>query len=408
MRSIAIIGAGQSGLQLGIGLVDQGYDVTIYSDRTGAEIAEGYVLSSQCMFDTPLEYERDLGLGFWDNSCPDINGISLCVMEPGATNKAIDWASRLHKPAKSVDQRVKMPRWIEEFERCGGKMRFQNAGIDTLEALTKSHDLVIVASGKGEIGKLFKRDAVRSAYDKPMRALGLVYVHGMDARPEYETVSFSIAPGVGEFFAFPAETLSGPCHIWVFEGIPGGEMDNWPRMQDPSACFKYGLNLLHTHFPHEAARCENAELTDGKGVLVGRFPPTIKHPVGELPSGALVYGIADCVMLNDPITGQGANNASRAAHFHLKAIIENADKPFDRKWMQGSFEAVYASAKTTIDWTNSMLLPPPEFRLNLLGAAGEIPGLADRIANNFNTPDDFAPWWFEPAESEQLLASYAA
>jgi 2-polyprenyl-6-methoxyphenol hydroxylase-like FAD-dependent oxidoreductase len=34
MRRITIIGAGQAGLHLGIGLVDAGYEVTLFSDRT--------------------------------------------------------------------------------------------------------------------------------------------------------------------------------------------------------------------------------------------------------------------------------------------------------------------------------------------------------------------------------------
>ncbi len=35
MRKIAIIGAGQAGLHLGIGLVDAGYAVTLFSDACG-------------------------------------------------------------------------------------------------------------------------------------------------------------------------------------------------------------------------------------------------------------------------------------------------------------------------------------------------------------------------------------
>ena len=38
-------------------------------------------------------------------------------------------------------------------------------------------------------------------------------------------VSFNLIPGVGEYFVFPALTLSDPCEIMVFEGIPGGPID---------------------------------------------------------------------------------------------------------------------------------------------------------------------------------------
>ena len=40
MRRIAIVGAGQSGLQLGLGLLDTGYDVTMITNRTADEIRQ--------------------------------------------------------------------------------------------------------------------------------------------------------------------------------------------------------------------------------------------------------------------------------------------------------------------------------------------------------------------------------
>ena len=59
MKRIAIIGAGQSGLQLALGLQDSGYEVTVLSDRTPEQIRAGRVMSSQCMFDWALQTERD-------------------------------------------------------------------------------------------------------------------------------------------------------------------------------------------------------------------------------------------------------------------------------------------------------------------------------------------------------------
>ena len=41
MKRISIVGGGQSGLQLGIGLVQKGYEVKIIQDRTGPELAAG-------------------------------------------------------------------------------------------------------------------------------------------------------------------------------------------------------------------------------------------------------------------------------------------------------------------------------------------------------------------------------
>lgn len=61
-RHITIVGAGQSGLQLGIGLLDAGYQVTLISNRTPEQIRDGSIASSQCMFDQALGHERALGL----------------------------------------------------------------------------------------------------------------------------------------------------------------------------------------------------------------------------------------------------------------------------------------------------------------------------------------------------------
>ena len=64
MRNVAIVGAGQSGLQLGLSLLETGYTVTIVTNRTADEIRQGKVMSSQCMFHTALQTERDVGLNF--------------------------------------------------------------------------------------------------------------------------------------------------------------------------------------------------------------------------------------------------------------------------------------------------------------------------------------------------------
>ena len=68
MAKITIIGGGQSGLQLAIGLLQNGYDVTVVSDRTPEQIRDGRVSSSQCMFATALDNERLLGIDFWDDT----------------------------------------------------------------------------------------------------------------------------------------------------------------------------------------------------------------------------------------------------------------------------------------------------------------------------------------------------
>jgi len=143
-------------------------------------------------------------------------------------------------------------------------------------------------------------------------------------------------------------------------------------------------------------------------VLSGRFAPVVRRPVGTLPSGAVVLGLADVVVLNDPITGQGSNNASKAAASYLASIREHGDAPFDRAFMEQTFERYWDYAQYVTGWTNALLGPPPQHVLDLLVAGNDHPEIARRFANGFNDPRDFFDWFMEPDKAGQYLADIVA
>jgi hypothetical protein len=118
--------------------------------------------------------------------------------------------------------------------------------------------------------------------------------------------------------------------------------------------------------------------------------------------------MADVVVLNDPITGQGSNNASKCAKIYLDSILAQGDKPFDQAWMQATFDRYWDYAQYVTGWTNALLQPPPPHVLNIMGAAQGIPVLARRIANCFNEPLDLFPWFAVPEEADKYLKSLAA
>ena len=407
MARILIVGPGQAGLQLALGLVHDGHDVTVVSNRTPEEIRDGKVMSSQCMFGAALQHEHELGIDYWYDECPDIEGISLAVPDPSG-GKMIDWAARLERPAQSVDQRLKMPVWMEKLEEAGGRVVIRDVGVPELEEYVQDNDLVVVAAGKGDVAALFPRDAARSPYDTPQRALALTYVTGMTSRPEYSAVCFNLIPTVGEYFVFPALTTSGSCEIMVFEGIPGGPMDCWKDVKSPQQHLEKSKWILDTFLPWEAERCRKVELTDANGILAGSFAPTVRKPIGRLPSGKIVLGLADAVVLNDPITGQGSNNASKAAKVYLDAIIAHGDRPFDAAFMQATFDRYWAYAQYVTGWTNALLQPPPPHVLKIMGSAQAYPMLARRIANGFDNPPDLFPWFAVPEEADKYLQQLAA
>jgi hypothetical protein len=59
-------------------------------------------------------------------------------------------------------------------------------------------------------------------------------------------------------------------------------------------------------------------------------------------------------------------------------------------------------------WTNMLLLPPPPFILNIMGTACAEPRLAHRMANGFNDPRDFFPWFADPNAAAAYLAELKA
>jgi 2-polyprenyl-6-methoxyphenol hydroxylase-like FAD-dependent oxidoreductase len=409
LRKILIVGAGQSGLQLALGLQSQGYEVTVMSNRTADEIRQGRVMSTQCMFDTALGHERDLGLGFWEDQAPRIEGLGVSVAAPDGS-RPIDWVGRLDAYAQSVDQRVKMAGWLETFVERGGKLVIHGVTVGDLDYFSRAYDLVMVAAGKGELVSMFGRNAERSPYDSPQRSLAVAYVHGLGPRPEhpdFHAVRLNMVPGAGELIVIPALTTSGPCDILFWEGLPGGPLDVFDGVKDPKEHLKLTLDLMQRYLPWEYDRARDVELTDAGGTLSGRFAPVVRHPVAELPSGGLVLGVADVVVANDPITGQGSNSASKCAAAYLAAIVEQGDKPFDRDWMESAFARFWTTAEPVTKWTNALLGPPPEHILGLIGAAGQLPAVANRFANGFDDPSDYESYFYDPEKTAAYLASAA-
>ncbi|GAA0483211.1 styrene monooxygenase/indole monooxygenase family protein [Streptomyces olivaceiscleroticus] len=409
MRSIAIVGAGQAGLQLAHGLLAEGYDVTVVSDRTPEQIRSGRVMSTQIMFGPALGLERAAGLNAWDGKAPGITALQATVWEPPGT-PALRFTGRFDDEAQSVDQRVKMADWLDLYEARGGRVEYGAADARRLAALAASHDLTLVAAGRGDLARLFPRDPARSPYDRPQRSLACIYLYGVGHPPEYPApqARSHLTSEAGELFVIPALTTGGLCDIVFFEGLPGGPFDCWQDRPDPDGCLTRTLGLLRRYAPVEYELCRNAEPTDARCTLYGAVTPTVRHPVVEAAPGRHVLGMADTVVVNDPVTGQGSNNAARCAARYLRAIKERGDAPFDRPWMERTFETFWDHAQYATEFTNAMLQPPPDHVRRLLAAAAHCPAVAHRFVNGYADPADFRHWLTDPDAAASYLAEIRA
>ena len=119
-KTIAIVGAGQAGLQLGISLLERKEcEVTLYSDRTAEEIASGSLMATAILFQGKREIERDLGIDFWTDKGKEVPGIEIEVRdERGKLALSFDAPFR-DGPGMALDFRLKFPEWMREYERRG-------------------------------------------------------------------------------------------------------------------------------------------------------------------------------------------------------------------------------------------------------------------------------------------------
>ncbi|MBY9074383.1 flavin reductase [Nocardioides sp. WL0053] len=405
-RSVAVVGAGPAGTTLALGLLQHGCAVTLVSDRTAEEIRTGTVMSSQITFESALEVEASLGVTDLLPLSPPLGRMSYDTRRLDGSTAA--FAVPLDTPARSVDLRLKVPALLEEIERLGGKVVVRSAGVEDVEDLARTHDLVVVSTGRGGLVQLFETDADHTPYDAPQRVAALTYLTGVEPDPAGPGLRYHSVEGVGECFTCPGLTVGGPCDIFVVEAVPGGPLDVWGDVSSPEEHLARLRDALAEHFPQEAERVRGASLADGNGVLRGSFTPVVRRPVGTLPSGARVLGMADVVVLNDPLTSQGSNNAIKSASFYLEAITAH-DGPFDAAWMQRTFDHFWRGwAQWACAWTNSWLRPSEPHQREVVDAAVRHPGVAAQIVAGFDDARLFSPWWFDADAARAFVAEQVA
>jgi 2-polyprenyl-6-methoxyphenol hydroxylase-like FAD-dependent oxidoreductase len=399
-----IVGAGQAGLQLGLGLLDDGHDVTVVSNRTPEDLRNGRLTSAPAMFGSALATERALGIDLWEQECPQIEGMAFAAYTPAGPSPLFDWAARLDQPAQSVDQRVKYAAWMELLERRGGHLEIAQVGIPDLERYCNAHDLVIVAAGGGETSSLFRRIPERSPFDKPQKVVAIVAVNGVPPRAGWEGVNFTIVAGVGENIILPTLTPSGPGHLIVFQFYPGGPFDCWQEADSVEKHLAVAKRLLHDFLPRMYERCRHAEPMDATGFLLGGLTPVVREPVGQLPSGRLVLGIGDALVVNDPLTAPGANSAAWAADAYLTAIRAHGDAAYDRPFMEQTFDDFWNSCMRFVtEWNNMLVGGMPDHVLRVLMAANEVPAIRERFVNGFSNRADYFDWLVTPDKAAAFL-----
>ncbi|UUV34175.1 FAD-dependent oxidoreductase [Amycolatopsis roodepoortensis] len=409
MRRIVVVGAGQAGLVLALGLQRHGYAVTVVTDRDAETIRDGRLISNQCVFHPALTRERALGINFWDGRAPEILGASF-GLAGDSPEPAVSWQARFDQPAQSVDQRVKVSAWLTAFADRGGEVRIGKVTPAGLEEYAREFELVLVAAGRGpQFDVLFPRDDARSPYREPQRTIGILYlVSGREEPlPVYPGLTFGLSQA-GELFGLPIQSVRGPVFGLGFFGVPGGPMDVWDGVTGVDEHFEIAMTLLRKQFPWVEESLAGAIPSGPLDVLRGRVLPIVRDPVGTLPSGAKVLAMGDAAVTNDPIAGQGANMAAHAAAVYERRVLDHGDRPFDEAFLRGTFAEYWEKAQHATRLSNDLLGPPPDHVLATLEAAQTAPEVARRFANIFADPVDYAGWLTDADTARAYLASNGA
>lgn len=406
MRSIAIIGSGQAGLLAAHGLLKAGYQVTLYSDRTAEQwLNESRPTGTAQRFDMALQFEYELGLKSWENDAPWGEGahITMCPV-PG--NRMLTLAGRVRRPFLGIDLRLQSHAWMNELVNRGGRIVIEAVTVERLEQIAAEHDLTVVATGRADLCRIFERDAARSVYDKPQRHLAMVCIKNTPASFDgipFIPVKQNILGPVGEIFFGPYyHKDAGASWAMVLEARPGGPMDRFEGAKSGEQVLEIAKQVCREFIPWDYDWMKNAELSDPLGWLVGKFAPTVRKPVGKLPSGRLVTCVGDTAMALDPIGGQGANNGNKMVRNLVECVVAHGDRAFDAQWMTDTFERFYARhGHYTYTFNNSLLEPPTpagrDFLFAQYGSDGRFDNtsgaqlLANAFVENANDPALLTP-----------------
>lgn len=406
MRPITIVGAGQAGLQLGLALLRHNYPVTIISDRTPDEILHGWSTGSAGLFPSSLELEESLDCNTWNDS-PGIT--SLWADFYGPDGQALTVVGDMEAGiGRAVDQRLKHSHWLRQFEARGGRVLIQVASPPQLDAYAQESDLLVIATGARQLGNLFERDADRSPFDSPQRHLMQFNLFGVKPWQieGQDVVRLQVFPTLGEIIGIPFYShTEQPCFNLLIEAVPGTLLDCFQEGNDGYALLERCKAMLRDFLPETYEHIKHAELTDERGWLRGALTPTVRKPVGTLPSGALALALGDTAILNDPIGAQGANTATKYAHFLAERIVARGEQPFDREWMEETFERFWDYAQYATLFNNALLMPPPPHVQQVIFAASHNARVAADYAGGFNHPPSLFPWLADPAATAAYLTA---
>jgi 2-polyprenyl-6-methoxyphenol hydroxylase-like FAD-dependent oxidoreductase len=404
MTHIGIIGAGIAGLHLGLFLQKHGIAATIYTDKTPEQQLGGRLANIVVRSAPTRERERLLGVNHWDNSQNDLTCFSISV--GGA--RPLGFTGNFPQPANIVDMRIYCSRLLEDFAIRGGHIATGTLQTHDVERLAAEHDLMVVATGRGGLTNMFPRLPEHSPYDKPQRlVIGGLY-RGIAYR---QPLGFEVAitPGQGEILALPLFSFEPHLTGIAFEVVADGAFDvlRHMRYEDDPRHFEATVSgLLQLYAPAIYARIDQQAFALARPLDLchAAITPTTRRGYAQLADERFAIALGDAHVVIDPLTGQGANNASHAAWVLGEAIRDS--QTFDEAFCRRVEQQICAYTLPVAEACNARLRPAPPHAIEMMIAATQHQAIADAFVGGFHHPDR---WWeiiSSPARSAAFLQQH--
>ena len=375
-RKIAIVGAGLAGTTAGLGLVNAGFDVTIYSDRDRTSLRNDVPPTGTAVhFGKSLEYDAEIIEDLYDIG--NSTGMSVRIFSGAgeARTPVLAFDSPFKYKAQAVDTRLRADDRLSRFLARGGKFVLRPVTPQDIDAIAANADLTLVATGKGGLSSLFPTDAGRSAYAEPQRHLLLATFKGLQ-NADRQFAYRSSDGGKHSWFTIHAEfgeTYFGPyLHkdigaSWAFIGFarPGSPwIKAFKSVTDTQSARDIVVDLFATYFPEDAALIEQLQPLheDPHSWFLGSVTPTVRRAVATTANGHLVAAIGDAAISFDPIGGQGAQTAVIQAASLVRAL-KTYDGKITYKWLQEQFEKHWNNRGDAATEVTRLFLSDPKYAM---------------------------------------------
>jgi 2-polyprenyl-6-methoxyphenol hydroxylase-like FAD-dependent oxidoreductase len=404
MAGIGIVGSGIAGLQLALRLQQRGVTATLYSDRTPADLLASQLPSMVARNGCTRARERQLGVNHWDAGSHDMERLAVRVLGP----RPIAFSGSMRdEAAQAVDMRIYCSRLLEDFSNRGGRVVIRAVQTEELDAIASQHDLLVVASGRASLARVFPRVAEHSPFTRPQRLAVAGLFRGI-AYSDPGAIEVTVTPGSGEILTVPIQSFEPDLTGIVVMVVEEGGFDRLRHLRyqdDPRGFVAVMRALLAEHAPSVNERVDPAsfDLARPQDLAYAAITPTVRRGFIELASGRPAIALGDAHVVIDPLTGQGANNASHSARVLADAICraDAFDPAFCRKVEQEMCDYVVPVS----DASNARVQPPsPQFR-EILAAAARDQAIADVYAHGFSHPDRF---WAIASSPERTAAFLSA